>query len=132
MNLNELIIAYPKWSIVVIAILVTLAMTIITKYATNQERMKELKDIQKKCNITMKAHKDNPEEMAKINKEMMACSMEMMKYSFKPMLFTFIPLILLLWWIRGVYDPILPGWIWWYIVAGIASSIILRKMLKVV
>jgi uncharacterized membrane protein (DUF106 family) len=57
--------------------------------------------------------------------------MELMKHSFKPLLISFIPLIIFFWWIRGIYSAVLPGWLWWYIPAGIISSIILRKALKV-
>ncbi len=132
MAIKELMIANPKVSIVVLSFLVTLAMTLVTKKFTDQNRMKELKEIQKACQIKIKDNKGNPAKMQEIQKEMMACSMELMKHSFKPMLFTFLPLILLFWWVRGIYTTILPGWIWWYIIAGIASSIILRKLLKVV
>ena len=130
--ITELLLRNPKASIIILSVLVTLFMTLVTKYTTNQDRMKELKKIQKACNIKFKEHRDNPEEMAKIQKEMFACSTELMKYSFKPLLITFIPLIIFFWWIRGVYSPVLSGWLWWYIGAGIISSIVIRKALKVV
>ncbi len=132
MVIKEILISDPKISVVVISFLITLVMTGITKKFTNQNRMKELKEIQKSCQIKLKDAKGNTEELQKIQKQMMECSMELMKHSFKPMLFTFIPLIILFWWIRGIYEPVLSGWLWWYIGAGIASSIILRKALKVV
>jgi uncharacterized membrane protein (DUF106 family) len=132
MVIEDILILNPTVSIIVIAFLITLIMTLITKKFTNQDRMKELKKIQKSCQIKLKDAKGNMQEMEKINKEMMECSMELMKHSFKPMLFTFIPLILFFWWIRGIYDPILSGWLWWYIGAGVVSSIILRRVLKVV
>ena len=134
MAIIELLTAYPKASVVLISILITLAMTLVTKYFTNQSRMKELKEIQKACQIKLKDNKGNPEKLAEIQKEMMQCSMELMKHSFKPMLITFLPLILLFWWIKGIYATSSLGgyWIWWYIGAGIISSIVLRKLLKVV
>jgi len=131
-NIETWMILNPKVSIVVLSFLVTLFMTIVTKKFTNQSRMKELKDIQKACQIKLKGSKENPEEMKRIQKEMMECSMELMKHSFRPIFITFLPLILLFWWIRGVYTPVLSGWIWWYILSGVVSSIILRKALKVV
>jgi len=134
MALKDLITSNPKLSIVVLSFLVTLVMTLITKKFTNQSRMKELKEIQKACQIKLKQDgvKGNVEEMQKIQKQMMECSMELMKHSFKPLLITFIPLLLFFWWIREIYTEVLPGWIWWYIGAGVISSIILRKILKVV
>ncbi len=132
MTVKDVLIANPKVSIIAIAFLITLITTWITKKFTNQNRMKELKEIQKACQIKLKDAKGNVEEMTKIQKQMMECSMELMKHSFKPMLYTFIPLIIFFWWIRGIYSAILPGWIWWYIGAGVVSSLILRKALKVV
>lgn len=131
MTIKELLIANPKVSIIAISFLVTLFMTLVTKKFTDQNRMKELKDIQKACQIKIKDSKGDMKKQSEIQKEMMACSMELMKHSFKPMIFTFLPLIFLFWWIRGVYTDVLAGWIWWYIGASIVSSIILRKALDV-
>lgn len=132
--IKELIMLYPKISIVFFSLLVTFAMTLVTKYFTDQNKMKELKEIQKACQIKLKDKKGNVEEQAKIQKEMFGCSIELMKHSMKPMLFTFLPLILFFWWIRGIYleTAIANTWLWWYIGVGIASSIILRKVLNVV
>lgn len=123
--------AYAKPSIIIVGVLVTLLTTLVTKYFTNQNRMKELKEIQKACRIKIKENSNNPQELEKINKQVMECSMEMMKHSFKPMFITFIPLIILIYWLRGVYTIVLPSWIWWYIISSVIASIALRKLLKV-
>ena len=132
--IKELMTLYPKESVIIVSMLVTLVMTLVTKKFTNQNRMKELKEIQKACRIKIKDNKGDMQKMGEINKEMMECSMEMMKHSFKPLLITFIPLILFFWWVRGIYLETSLGssWIWYYIVAGIISSIIFRKIFKVV
>jgi len=132
MSLNEILIANPKISIIVIAFLITLVTTLITKKFTDQTRMKELKDKQKGLQKQLKEARGDTHKMSQINKEMMDASMELMKHSFKPMLYTFIPLLIFFWWIRGIYSSVLSGWIWWYIAAGVISSIILRKFMKVV
>ena len=131
MALNELIIQYPKESLVLISLLITLISTIVNKKFSDQRRMKELKDIQKACKINLKNAKGNPGELEKINKQMMECSMELMKHSFKPMFITMIPFLFLFWWIQGIYKDILQGWIWWYLGTAIISSILFRKILKV-
>ena len=133
MGITELMAAYPKQSVIIFSFLVTLIMTLVTKKFTNQNRMKELKEIQKKCKIDLKEAKDDPEKIKKVNAQMMECSMELMKHSFKPMLYTFLPLILFFWWISSIYveTEIAKVWIWWYIGASIISSMILRKILKV-
>lgn len=132
MTITDLIIAYPKESIISISVLITLIMTLVTKKVTDQKRMKELKDIQKACQIKIKDNKGDLKKQSEIQKEMMSCSMELMKHSFKPMLFTFIPLIILIWWLRDIYSGILSSWIWWYIGASIISSLIFRKVFKVI
>ncbi len=132
--IKELMISDPKLSVVILSFLVTLFMTLVTKKFTDQTRMKELKKIQKACQIKLKDAKGNLEEQQKIQKEMMECSMELMKHSFKPLLITFIPLIIFFWWIRDIYmgTILASSWIWYYIGASIVSSIILRKVLNVV
>lgn len=130
--IKEWIVANPKLSIVLIGILVTLVTTLITKKFTDQKKMKEIKDQQKENQKLMKEIKGDIKKMGEIQKEMMSQSLELMKHSFKPMIITFIPLALLLVWIRGIYSPIFGGWIWWYLVAAIVSSIIFRKLFKVV
>jgi uncharacterized membrane protein (DUF106 family) len=131
MDILTLITAYPKESIIIISFLVVLVTTIITKYVTDQKRMKELKEIQKACQIKLRDNKGNLEEMNKINSQVMECSMELMKHSFKPMLITFIPLVLLAAWMNKAFAVVLSSWIWWYILSGLVFSMILRKLLKV-
>jgi uncharacterized membrane protein (DUF106 family) len=132
MEITILMISYPKESIILISILVTLVMTLVTKKVTDQNRMRELKKIQKACQIKLKDAKGDLKKQGEIQKEMMSCSMELMKHSFKPTLITFIPLIILIWYIRDIYTGVLSGWIWWYIGASIISSLIFRKIFKVV
>ena len=132
--IKEVMITYPKISIIIFSFLVTLVMTLITKKFTNQNRMKELKQIQKACQIKIKENKNDSKVMMEIQKQMMECSMELMKHSFKPLLFTFIPLLIFFWWIKGIFatTELAGHWIWYYIGSGIISSIILRKVLNVV
>lgn len=131
--IKEFMVAYPRTSIVLISFLVIFAMTIVTKYFTNQRRMREIKDRQKELNKKSKEHKHDKDKMMEIQKEIFEGSMEMMKHSMRPMLFTFLPLILIFGWIRGIYTEtaIAGSWFWWYFISGIASSIALRKILNV-
>lgn len=132
--IKELMLINPKVSVIAASVFVTFVMTLVTKYFTNQDRMRELKELQKACQIKLKDNKGKPEEKSKIQKEMFECSMELTKHSMKPLLFTFIPLIVLIAWLKGVYvgTEITSSWIWWYIGAGILSSLIFRRVFKVV
>lgn len=132
MVLKEWMVANPKLSIILLSFLVTLVMTLITKKFTNQARMKELKELQKEYNKKLKENRENPDVMMRIQKDMMSSSMELMKHSFKPMIITALPLLILFWWIKGIYSGVLAYWIWYYIGASIVSSIIFRKIFNVV
>ncbi len=132
MGINEILLANPKLSVIIVAFLITFIMTLITKKFTNQKRMKELKDKQKDLQKKIKEVKGDTKKMTELNKEMMEISMELLKHSFKPTLYTLVPLLIFFWWLRGIYSPVFSSWIWWYIGAGVISSIILRKVLNVV
>lgn len=131
---------YPISSLVAIAFLVTLVMTLITKKFTNQNRMKELKESQKDLQKKMRDAAGNLEKQRKIQQEIMESSFELMKHSFKPLIITLLPLLGIFWFLKNIYGPtslgeisfLFPKWIWIYIGTSIISSTILRKILKVV
>jgi uncharacterized membrane protein (DUF106 family) len=131
MDLILLMQQYPKESIILTAILLSFVTLMITKFVTDQKKMKELRDKQKELRKKSKEFSKDVKKMMEINKEMMEMSMEMMKHSFKPLLLTFIPLLVFFWWLRTTFEAVLPGWIWYYIIASIISSLILRKLLDV-
>ncbi len=135
MAIKEWMISNPKLSIIILAFLVTLFMTLVTKKFTNQARMKELKGKQKELQKKMTEHRKKGEmdKMMELQKEVFEGSMELMRHSFKPLFITLIPLLIFFWWIRDVYaaTEIAKSWIWYYILTGLISSIILRKVLDV-
>ncbi len=130
MALTGLITAYPKMSIIVLSLLVTLFTTLVTYFVTDRELMRSIKEKQKWIKEEMKKCKDNADKMIELNKQMMEHFPAQMKQTFKIMLVTFIPLLVLLWWIRGTFTEILPNWIWWYIGSSLVFSIALRKIFK--
>jgi len=99
------------WAVFIMAFIITFSITLVYKFATNQERMKELRKKVKEFQERMKALRDNPEKMMKVQKESMAVNMELMKHSFKPTLYTFIPIILIFGWMNAnlAYLPLTPG-----------------------
>ena len=133
----NLVDSYPNIVLILVSIVVTLVSLLITKFFTNQDRMKELKELQKSCQIKLKDHKGNPTKQMEIQKQMMECSAEMMKISFKPLLITFIPFLLLFIFLRSVFAPritgtwLFPVWVWYYLVTSIVANIFLRKIMKV-
>lgn len=129
----ELIQIYPTISIIVIAFLVTLVSTLITKWLTNQEHLRNLKARQKELQKEIKKCKEDECKMKELNMEMLQITGTMMKSSFKPLFITFIPFLILFAWIRGVYGgepPLLDNWFWYYLGSAFAFSMIFRKLFK--
>jgi uncharacterized membrane protein (DUF106 family) len=127
----ELLQNYPKASIVLLSVLITFVLTLIYKYTTNQERIGEIKKMQKDYQEKAKALKSQPEKMMEMQKKILELSGEMMKHSMKPMLITMIPMFVLIIWIKKIYAPVLSSWIWYYILSAIIFNSLFRKLLKV-
>ncbi len=130
MTITELMTSNPRISIAVFSVIVTFLSTLAQKWLTNQEHLRSLKKRQKEIQKELKGCKDQC-LMKELNSEMMKLTGVMFKSSMKPMFATMIPFLILFWWLRGVYSPILSSWIWYYIGYSIVASIILRKVLKV-
>jgi len=126
----------PIGALIIISFIMTLIVTLIYKYATDQELMKsskkEIKEIQKK----VREFKHDPQKAMAHNKELMQKQLEMFKQSFKPMLITMLPVLLLFTWLRSTYGTMGDifigfGWLGNYIIFSIVFSLILRKLLRV-
>ena len=125
-----LIQAYPTTSIILFGLAISFLISLVNYFMLDKERMRELKKKQKDIQAEMKTHKENPEKVMALQKEMMSHAMESMKHSFKPMLITIIPILIFFSFIKGVYTTtiIAKTWIWWYIGSSIVGSIIFRKV----
>lgn len=97
--------------IIVFSALITFLVTLGYKYFSNQDEMKRLKERQKEFQAEMKALRDKPQEMMKVQKEAMSVNFEYMKHSFKPMLITMLPVLIIFSWMAGhlSFEPIYPG-----------------------
>jgi len=129
--ITDFLQVYPVYTIIVISIIVTLLSSLATKYLTDQNHLRTLKQRQKELQAEMKKHKENPDKLMKIQSEMLQITGVMMKSSFKPMFVTLIPFLILFYWIKSVYTPVLAGWFWYYLGASLVSSIAFRKILKI-
>ncbi len=98
-------------AIAIISFAISLLITVVYKYVTDQTMMKDLKTRQKEMQKKMKALKKEPEKMMKVQKQAMEVNMQYMKQSFKPTLITFLPIIIIFGWLHAhmAYEPILPG-----------------------
>jgi len=101
----------PVVSIAIISIAISLLITLVYKYMTDQTMMKDLKTRQKDLQKKMKESRKEPDKLMKLQKEAMDVNMKYMTQSFKPTLITFLPIIIIFGWLNAsiAYDPILPG-----------------------
>ena len=130
MTIVNLIHTYPQPSIVIIAGLVSLFITLVNYFVLDKEKVRSSREKQKNLREEMKLHKSNPQKMMEINKELMNDAMQNMGHSFKPMIITLVPMFVVLAWIRKVFTGTLNGWIWWYIISAVVFSIVFRKVFK--
>jgi uncharacterized membrane protein (DUF106 family) len=109
--LDPLLKYNPATVIVIMSLLLSVLITFIYKWMTDQTLMKSLKDDIKGMQEQMKKNRDNPKKLMELQKVAMEKNTQYMMKSMKPTLVTFIPLILIFGWLNAhyVYDPIHPG-----------------------
>src|SRR3989344_1002914 len=121
----------PFGGLIIICFFLMLITTLIYKYFTDQEAMKNLKDEMKQIQDDMKKFKDDTGKMMELQKLSFSKMIESFKHQLKPMLITFVPFMILFPWLRLKYgdmgDLFLGmGWFGNYLVFGIIFNIILR------
>ena len=99
--LRPLLYLSPFWGILIISFLVSLIISVIYKYVTDQNLMKQLKAEMKEFQKEMKELRQHPEKMMEVQKKAMETNMKYMTQSFKPTLFTFIPIIIIFSWLSA-------------------------------
>src|SRR5574342_690488 len=101
----------PLLAIALVSYVISLLITLIYKWTTNQQEMKRLKDELKEHQTKMKTHKDDPEKMMAIQKQAMAVNMQYMAKSMKSTFITFIPILLIFVWVSANFgfEPLMPN-----------------------
>lgn len=100
----------PFWAILVISAFITILVTVVYKFTTNQREMKQIKEDLKKYQKEMRETKDT-KKLMNIQKKALDLNMKYMGSSFKSTLYTFIPIIIIFAWLNMhvAYYPILPN-----------------------
>ncbi|MGV8150606.1 MAG: EMC3/TMCO1 family protein [Candidatus Woesearchaeota archaeon] len=100
----------PFWAILIISLGITIIITVVYKYTTNQKEMKQIKEDLKKYQKEMRATKDTKKMMA-TQKKALDLNMKYMMNSFKSTLYTFIPIIIIFAWLNMhiAYYPLYPN-----------------------
>jgi len=98
-------------TVIIMSFFISLIITVVYKYTTDQNLMKELKDEMKEFQRQIKELKKEPERAMQIQKKSMKTNMKYMTHSMKSTLYSFIPIILIFGWMNAnlAYEPIMPG-----------------------
>lgn len=133
-ELTNLVTNSPKISIILISILVSLFSTVITKYTTDQSLLRSIKERQKEIQKEIKEKKYSPSDKRylELQSEILGLSGKMFKSSFRPLLITMVPFLLLFYFLRNFFTPLIgSSWIWYYLVPSIVVSGFYKKIFKV-
>jgi uncharacterized membrane protein (DUF106 family) len=108
--LNPLLALPVFWVVIVMSFFITVIITTIYKYTTDQDLMKSLKSEMKELQAEMKELKHDPKKMMEVQKKAMATNTKYMGQSLKSTLYTFVPIILLFGWMNAnlAFEPINP------------------------
>lgn len=125
-----------EWNLIlgfiIIVFIISIIVSLIQKFTTNQEELKELKKEQKYFQEEMKKYRDNPEKVLEIYKKQGELLPKTMNLTLNPILYTAIPMLLLFRWFA---DKLMPSfgnwWILYYIILSIIFSTIIKKIFKI-
>ena len=140
--LDPLLLPLLSWNttfgmLIVIGVL-SFFMTLVQKYGTDQEEIREIKKQQKELQKEMKKYKDDPKKVMQLNQQQFEFMGKMMKNTMGTIVYTAVPIVLLFRWFGDYFSQIpdfrflgFISWIWFYILCSIIFSSIYRKVLKV-
>lgn len=99
------------WAVILLSFLISLIITVVYKYTTNQDLMKQLKEEMKEFQREIKELRKEPEKAMQVQKKSMQTNMKYMMLSMKSTLYSIVPIIIIFSWMSAnfAYDPILPG-----------------------
>ncbi len=126
------------WGMVAVVVVLSLFMTIIQKYATDQKTLREMREEQKRLQEEIKKFAPGSKEHSELGMKSMKLMGPMLKIGMRPVIYTAIPIILFFRWFSDYFSIVdfrffgFLSWFWFYLIGTIIFSSILRKILKVV
>lgn len=133
-SIVSLIQMNPKLAIIILAVIVSFFISLVNYFFMDRDRIKEIKEKQKRLNAEAKQHRKdgNQEKAMALQQEALKEAPEMLKHTMKPMLITIIPILIFFSLIRNTFSEtsLASSWLWWYIGASFAASMVFRKLFK--
>ena len=122
----------PLFGFVIVVAILSLILTFVQRYTTDQKSLKELKKEQKILQEEMKKYKDNPQKLLEMQKKQFEVLPKTMDLTATSILYTIVPMLLLFKWFGAILQPIWGGWwVLWYLIMFMIFSSIFRKWLDV-
>ncbi|MEM2131401.1 MAG: EMC3/TMCO1 family protein [Candidatus Woesearchaeota archaeon] len=102
---------HPALSLLIISFILSLLITLVNKFFTDQKLMKSIREEQLKLQKEIKNISNNPKRLSKVNSRLMELNLKYMNESMKATLFTLIPFWLVFGWLNTHmgYYPITPN-----------------------
>ena len=122
--------------LIIVTAIISLILTLVQKFATNQEELRKLKKEQKVLQEEMKLYKDHPEKLMALQKKQFEFFPRTMDLTMAPLIYTSIPILLFFRWFYEYFasNPVkvfgFLSWFWAYIIFSIIFSTIYRKLFK--
>jgi uncharacterized membrane protein (DUF106 family) len=99
------------FAVILLSFFISLIITLVYKYTTDQNLMKQLKDEMKEFQKEVKELKKEPQKAMQVQKKAMQTNMKYMMHSMRSTLYSFIPIIIIFSWMNAnfAFEPIMPG-----------------------
>ena len=129
-----------SWGMVIIVFVITVLVTLVQKYATDQKTLKEIKKEQKEIQKQMKEFRAHPEKMMELQKKSFSMMGKQMKLGMRGIVYTGVPFILFFRWFQDFFATlgdvkffgIIGSWFLFYFIVTLLFGGILRKWWDVV
>jgi uncharacterized membrane protein (DUF106 family) len=124
------------YGLIIFTAILSLALTLMQKYTTDQETLREIKKEQKLLQQEMKNYKDNPEKLMDLQKKQLAIIPKTFEITLRPIMYTSIPIILFFRWFSDYFlefpvKVLGMHWMFAYIIFSMILTTVFRKVLKV-
>lgn len=98
------------WAVIILSFLISLLVTVVYKYTTDQNVMKGLKEEMKEFQKQIKELRKEPQKAMEVQKKAMQTNMKYMMHSMRSTLYSILPIIVIFSWMNAnfAYEPILP------------------------
>lgn len=124
----------PTFGLIIITAIISLILTLVQKYTTDQEELRKLRKEQKILQEEMKLFKDHPEKLMALQKKQFEFMPRTMDLTMGSIIYTTLPIILFFRWFYeyfAAHPATILGflsWFWAYLIFSIIFSMIYRKV----